>query len=200
LAQESKSTRKDFGVVNASHANSYYGVSCNVKLENGVKDKKGDERSAIVCTGTVGVYLDIDPWPFAHYKENRTQDFTLNIFMWAGPDGEIKTYQETHVAKQATHSTLSKTEKKAVSITSFVADLLSSGGNQALLEMEELESSLATNDSLRGLSGSQGLGVDLKNLQNRLILPAPSTFAYKDLSFSDDNDLLLYVSYVTSSS
>lgn len=74
------------------------------------------------------------------------------------------------------------------------ADLFDGGYNSWLQSVDESYTSLSNNsfDSLTSY-----LHNTLSQLEQQVILPAPSVFVYKDVSFTDEKNMKVHLSYNT---
>ena len=183
----------DSGIVNiyAEYSQKTY---CTARLNTSEPDEENVKRPAILVDGyfyrkaylyenLIGISKSVEFW-----QENKLP-FTVKIFFVAGDNGTIQLRSSVKKGQMESHSD--------ESFLARFADVFNDAYSNTLKNVDQDYQRLQNFnfDNLQNTISSA-----LQALQNRVILPAPSVYLYKDLTFNDDGDLKLHISYNTPTS
>lgn len=159
------------------------------EIRQSITDSQGNSYPGIYISGYYYYRADLEEKPLGIETTAWQYDklpWEVKLFMKAGTNGKIQLWSETTKGnKDSGHDE---------SWLAEFADLFDGGYNSWLQSVDESYTSLSNNsfDSLTSY-----LHNTLSQLEQQVILPAPSVFVYKDVSFTDEKNMKVHLSYNT---
>ena len=172
--------------IHATYSSKTYAAA---EIRPSITDSNGNIYPGIYISGYYYYRADFKEKPLGIETTAWQYDklpWEVKLFMKAGTNGKIQLWSETTKGNKDSGHDESWLAK--------FADLFDGGYNDSLQSVDKSYTSLS-NNSFDFLTSY--LHNTLSQLEQQVILPAPSVFVYKDVSFTDEKDMKVHFSYNT---